>query len=170
LAALRDQTETKMRAARSTIEASRAGSRIFAAKDAQSLESAIRELFMKNGAREIPTPGGAAPVFEIPGFGPVALLCAAGQRAMSAVTRIGLTSRVSRITERKLLVVNPQPELDPANRDWSQVEDWAATLRVEDLVVLETRVLHRLGRSDAGVQRTAFWSAVVRAAHREDDS
>jgi hypothetical protein len=61
LAALREQTETKMRAARSVIEASRLTSRILAANDAQALETAVRDLFLKKGAREIPTPGGVAP-------------------------------------------------------------------------------------------------------------
>ena len=110
LVALRDGTEAEMRAARSIIEASRAGSRILAAKDAQSLEFAVRDLFVKKGAHETPTPGGTAPLFEIPGFGSLALLCAAGQRALSAVTRGGLKFRASRIAERKLVVVNPSPK------------------------------------------------------------
>ena len=150
-----------MRAARSKIEASRAGSRMLAAKDARSLESAVRELFLKLGAREIATPGGAAPVFEPPGLAPLALLCVAGPRAMSAVTRIGLASRASRVSQKKLLVVNPQAELDPSERDWSQVKEWAKWLNGNDAGVLSTLALYRLARDDDAVQPRRFWTEVV---------
>jgi hypothetical protein len=170
LAALRDGTEAEMRAARSVIEASRAGSRILAAKDAQSLESLVRDLFVKKGAHEIPTPGGAAPLFEIPGFGSLALLCAAGQRALSAVTRGGLISRASRIAERKLVVVNPQPELDPMDRDWSQVEEWARILTSKDVRVLETRVLFRFARAEDDFADRSFWPKVMQSADPMSDT
>ncbi|WP_174512575.1 hypothetical protein [Methylocella tundrae] len=170
LAALRDGTEAEMRAARSIIEASRARSRILAAKDARSLESAVRDLFVKKGAHEIPTPGGAASLFEIPGFGSLALLCAAGQRALSAVTRGGLISRASRIAERKLVVVNPQPELDPMDRDWSQVEEWARTLTTVDVRVLETWVLFRLAREEGSFADRSFWPKVMQSANPKNDA
>jgi hypothetical protein len=170
LVALRDGTEAEMRAARSIIEASRAGSRILAAKDAQSLESAVRDLFVKKGAHETPTPGGTAPLFEIPGFGSLALLCAAGQRALSAVTRGGLKSRASRIAERKLVVVNPQPEMDPMDRDWSQVDEWAKALTTEDVRVLETRVLFRLAREEGGFADRSFWPKVMQSAEPKNDA
>jgi hypothetical protein len=169
LAALRDRTESEMRAARSKIEASRAGSRILAAKDARSLESAVRELLLKRGAREIATPGGAAPVFEPPGLAPLALLCVAGPRAMSPVTRIGLASRASRISEKKLVVVNPQAELDPPERDWSQVKEWAKSVADGDIGVLSTRALYRLARDDNAIQGRRFWTEIMRTTDRIGD-
>ena len=168
LAAIRDRTEAEMRAARSKIEASRVGSRLLAAKDARGLESAVRELFLKLGAREIATPGGVAPVFELPGFAPLALLCVAGPRAMSAVTRIGLASRASRISERKLVVVNPQTELDPSERDWFQVEEWARSITGDGVGVLSTMALYRLARND-NVEGQPIWSEIARAVDRLDD-
>ena len=125
---------------------------------------------MKKGAHETPTPGGAAPLFEIPGFGSLALLCAAGQRALSAVTRGGLISRASRIAERKLVVVNPQPELDPMDRDWSQVEKWARMLTTEDVRVLETRVLFHLAREEGCLAGQSFWPKVIQSADRKNDA
>ncbi|WP_439406141.1 hypothetical protein ACNJX9_32740 [Bradyrhizobium sp. DASA03076] len=168
LAALRDRTESDMRTARSKIEASRAGSRILAAKDARSLESAVRELFLKLGAGEIATPGGAAPIFEPPGLAPLALLCIAGPRTMSPVTRIGLASRASRISGRKLVVVNPQAELDPSERDWSQVKEWAESVADNDIGIISTRALYRLARDDDAVQGRRFWTEIMRTMERID--
>ena len=146
-----------------------AGSRILAAKDAQSLKSAVRDLFVKKGAHHSDPRRRRSPV-RIPGFGSLALLCAAGQRALSAVTRGGLISRASRIAERKLVVVNPQPELDPMDRDWSQVEEWARTLTTQDVRVLETRVLFRLAREEGGFADRSFWPKVMQLADPRNDA
>jgi|GEM_PF-3859171 len=163
LAAIRERTESKMRAARLKIEASRVASRLLAAKDERSLGSAVRELFLKLGAREIATPGGVAPVFEFPGLAPLALLCVAGPRAMSAVTRIGLASRALRVSQRKLVVVNPQVELDPSERDWSQVKEWARSVTGDDVIVLSTLALYRVARNEHAEQGQPLWTEVVRA-------
>jgi hypothetical protein len=168
LAAIRDRTESEMRDARSKIQASRVSSRLLAAKDARGLESAVRELFFKLGASEIATPGGVAPVFELPGFARLALLCVAGPRAMSPVTQIGLASRASRIAGRKLVVVNPQAELDPPERDWSQVKEWARAVAGDDVGVLSTMALYRLARSGSAARGQQLWAELVRAVDHID--
>ncbi|SCB28435.1 hypothetical protein GA0061099_1004155 [Bradyrhizobium yuanmingense] len=161
LAELRDETEAKMRSARTVIESSRLASRILIARDAEALESAVRALFLKSGAREIPTPGGTAPVFDVPGFGVLAVICVAGARATSTITRAGIASRASRVVEKKLVIVNPQPELDPAERDWSQVEEWERPLRRDSIVVLQTRDLYRWARVDDGSLERNLWPRVI---------
>jgi hypothetical protein len=89
---------------------------------------------------------------------------------LSAVTRGGLISRTSRIAERKLVVVNPQPELDPMDRDRSQVEEWARTLTSQDVRVLETRVLFRLAREEDGFADRSFWPKVMQLADPRNDA
>jgi hypothetical protein len=110
------------------------------------------------------------PVFEVLGFKPFALSCVAGARAMSPVTRVGLAARASRVTEQKLVVVNIEAELDPAERNWLQVEAWAKSLSGDDLAVLETREVYRLARAVVGVQTQAFWADLMYALERRNDA
>jgi hypothetical protein len=89
---------------------------------------------------------------------------------MSPVTRVGLAARASRVTEQKLVVVNIEAELDPAERNWLQVEAWAKSLSGDDLAVLETREVYRLARAVVGVQTQAFWADLMYALERRNDA
>ncbi|NPU13076.1 hypothetical protein HL666_20100 [Bradyrhizobium sp. 83002] len=161
LAEIRDGTEAQMRVARTVIENSRLASRLLVAKDAETLENAVRDLFLKKGASEKPTAGGTVSVFDVPDLGAVAVICVAGPRATSTITRVGVTSRASQVTEGKLVIINPQPELDPAERDWSQVEEWERPLIRNGIAVLQTRDLYRWVRADEESSERNLWTRIA---------
>ena len=157
----RDQTEARMRQVREIVDSARVTTRVLSAKDAQALDEAIAALLVSFGAVEVPTAGGVARMFDIPNAGRLVLLSSAGNRATSELARIGITARAAQVTGRKLVVVNPQPELDPAQRDWSEIARWARGLTIDHSSVVGTVEIHQAatkarGAADAGL----FWNSL----------
>jgi len=94
-------------------------------KEAQSLYSAVRDLFVKKALTN-PTPPRLrrSRISRFPGFGSLALLCAAGQRALSSVTRGGRIPAPRASPNESLGGQSPPNWTGPDGRDWAQVEEW----------------------------------------------
>jgi hypothetical protein len=157
----RNETEARMRALPEIVDAARATTRILSAPDAAALDEAMAKLLIGFGAVEVPTAGGVARMFNIPNAGRLFLLSSAGSRATSELARIGITARAAQVRGRKLVVVNPQPEVDPSQRDWSQIAGWARGLTTDDLIVVGTLEVHQAATKARGaVEPRLFWNGL----------
>ena len=159
----RDQTEAKMREIRQTINSARATTRMLSASDAEVLDLCLTRLFVGFNAVVIPTEGGLPPVFDVPTIGQFALLSSAGSRATTDLARVGIMARADRVTVRKLLVINPEPDIEPSQRPWASVEEWSRQIASKDFIVAGTLQVHDLAsKARSAGQPELFWNGLFR--------
>lgn len=164
LSDLRDRIETAMRSKRDIVERDRIATRLLAAEDAEALEDAVGAALVEAGARPAPSDGNGLLVIETPTGRRLALLCVAGQRCLTPLSRIGTEARCRQSPLPKLVVVNPQAREHPDARDWGILEAWADDLRLDGGRVVSSRDILSGFRSarDAG-DYSDFWLALLSA-------